>query len=436
MHCLIRGSLSASLLSAVFLSAGGARAQTPREDGKDLIEKARRMDEIAAQKVESEIRAAFRDADRAFAPDPSGAAERLRRALSMAQDDTALPQGRRDIFVRALQFRIRLAESVAKQAEERNAARVAGRNIRLEEDRRLSDQERITRSLDTIRTLRKEGRMAEAKRLAEDLARQHPDNQAVMAANRITGTADQVASIRSQLNDRDRRFAGAGHDVDRSAMPATTEVEFPRDWREKVQRRSKTIPLTDKEKAILKALDSTIVVNFKNQRFEDVIKFLSDHMGQPILLDREALREAQVEYDTPVSLETAAKGLAVRTVLRKVLSEFRLAYVIKDQTIEVTSALKAEKMMVTRTYFIGDILGNPSGLGGMLGLQLYGAAATQLQVMQQVNQIIDLIKSSLEPQTWEGNGGSGAISFHAPTMSLVVRQSAEVQGILAGSMAR
>jgi hypothetical protein len=61
-------------------------------------------------------------------------------------------------------------------------------------------------------------------------------------------------------------------------------------------------------------------------------------------------------------------------------------------------------------------------------------AVSQNLYMQQVNLIIDMIKDSVEPDSWRTGGGS--ISFSAATMSLVIRQSTEVHGILSSGVLR
>ena len=106
--------------------------------------------------------------------------------------------------------------------------------------------------------------------------------------------------------------------------------------------------------------------------------------------------------------------------------------------------------MVVRRYYVGDLLAGMGVLGtlsapqaalanaGIIpgGMQNFGGAAANaqsmaMQKMQGVKQLIDLIQSSVDPQTWQGNGGNGTITFHAPSMSLVIKQSAEVHALLA-----
>ena len=44
---------------------------------------------------------------------------------------------------------------------------------------------------------------------------------------------------------------------------------------------------------------------------------------------------------------------------------------------------------------------------------------------QGVQQMMDLIVNTVEPASWQVNGGWGTISFHEPSMSLIIRAPAE-----------
>jgi hypothetical protein len=422
-----------SVVAALFWT-GDTGAQTPKDEGRDYLEQARRMTEVAAQKLEAEVRAAGRDADRLSATDPGAAAQRLQTALNLVEAATALSQARHDYLVRTLRLRIRSLEIIAAREAEKAPSRQSLTTSKSREERRSTDQEYLSQALDRIYALRKEGRLDDARRLADDLGQRYPDNPVVQAMIRNTSTASFAAGARSQRIDSDRRLVGVSQGIQRSSTPPAGPIEFPEDWRERTKNRTGFVQLTPKEKAIVQALNSTMAVQFKGDRFEEVIKFLSDRIRQPILLDKVALSEAQVNYDSQVNFDSNGQKLSVRTILRKVLSDNSLTYVIRDQAIEVTSALNAQKMMVVRTYPIGDILG--AGFGSIFGLPWQGGpAGAQVQLNQQVQQIIDMIQSSVDPQSW-GNNGGGTITFHAPTMSLVIRQSAEVHSMLAGSMAR
>ena len=51
-----------------------------------------------------------------------------------------------------------------------------------------------------------------------------------------------------------------------------------------------------------------------------------------------------------------------------------------------------------------------------------------------VDALMKTIKGSIDPLTWKENGGPASITFHAPSMSLIVRASAEVHTALSSKM--
>ena len=107
-----------------------------------------------------------------------------------------------------------------------------------------------------------------------------------------------------------------------------------------------------------------------------------------------------------------AKGISVRTVLRKVLGDFNLAYIIKDQAIQVTSPLKARESMVVRAYPVADIV-NGGALRRHPGLH-FGPAVQQAQVLQNAAQLIDMIQSTVEPAELAGQRRQRHDHFYAP----------------------
>ena len=59
---------------------------------------------------------------------------------------------------------------------------------------------------------------------------------------------------------------------------------------------------------------------------------------------------------------------------------------------------------------------------------LPGGTATRAQ------QLIDLITNTIEPDSWEVNGGRGRIMFYAPLNVLVIRQTGEVHHQIGGTL--
>ena len=116
--------------------------------------------------------------------------------------------------------------------------------------------------------------------------------------------------------------------------------------------------------------------------------------------------EAGVKYDTPVTLKL--KAVTVRTVLKMVLRDLGLTYVIKDEMIQVTTPDKAKDMMIIKVYSIADLVRNR-----------FEAAM-----------LIDLIQTTIEPQSWRANGGTATLMYNPVTLSLVNKHTAAFHAAL------
>jgi hypothetical protein len=325
----------------VLALAGPVMAQAPRDRDSDLLDKARRAEAVAAQKVEAEVRDAVLDAQRLSATDRARAVARLKKAITFLEDDTVLSDSRRAALQRMLKDRIRVLEAGPAREDERPSKGARDDERRTAAEKKAADQAIISQQIDAIRELQRDGKFTEANRLAHELARKYPANPSVLALVRSTSSASQVADQRSTIRDKDRRVVGVYRDVDRSGMPPSGDIEFPKDWAEKTKRRLKSsTQLTAKEQAILTALNLPIAADFKESRFEDVKEYLETVMGQPIILDKSALDDVHVTYETPVTLRIRGK-VAARTVLRTILSNLGLYYVIKEEVIMITTAEKA-----------------------------------------------------------------------------------------------
>ncbi len=94
----------------------------------------------------------------------------------------------------------------------------------------------------------------------------------------------------------------------------------------------------------------------------------------------------------------------------------------------VTTPARAREYLVTKTYYLGDLVtpvGNP-----------FFPVGNPLEEAFNVQMLIDTIVTSIDPDSWDVRGGPGTIRYYAPTKSLIVRQSAEVHVSLKASLHR
>jgi hypothetical protein len=409
-------------------------AVPPAEGNKDLLDEARRRDQVAQQKAEADFRDALVEMSKLEYANPARAAERLKKMLTVLDEDTVLSPAKRDAWKRVLKDRIRVCETEADRAA-KEAAEGAAKDARRDErnavaDQKARDEDQLKRDLKGIREMQKAGDTEGANRLADDVARRHPDSPAATAGRQITSRADALAKYRALRDEKANGWArGMGWVDESSVLPKDPDFNFPspEKWKEITKARTKT-QATEKEKAILKALESPVTVSFEGSTLEAAIDYLQTLSGQTIILDKRTLDEVGINYDTPVNVRKMRR-VELRTALRKVLGEVGLTYIVEKETIHVLTPAEARKKMTVRTYYLGDLAAALDPNDAFFG-PIYNGAAMRTRVAT----LVQMITSTVEPDSWKVNNpeAEGTIVFDPVTLSLIVKQSAEIHYMLGG----
>ena len=203
-------------------------------------------------------------------------------------------------------------------------------------------------------------------------------------------------------------------------MPMIGEIEFPSPakWRNITRRRTKSVA-TEKEKAILKALDTPIKADFDGSTLEQVIDYLQTLMGVTIILDKKTLDEVGISYDTPINVKNR-HPVAFRSLLKQVLGEAGgLTYIVEEETIHVITQKEAKTKLTTRTYYLGDMAAAAD--------TSLGPVISKVMMVRNVATLIQTITDTVDPDSWKVNNpdAGGTIAFDPITMNLIVRQTAE-----------
>jgi hypothetical protein len=380
--CPSRRFASAFVVALILASVG--RAQD--------LDRARAQQEVAVQKVYEDVKSALAEARKIERTQPAEAMRLLQKWVKNVQDDSALSESQRSALTRQLRNAVRDMEETARANP--------------------------TRDADTTRSA--------VRRPQTDPARSSDASDAAKTARDLynAGKAQQGEAAKLKAA-KDAGYGAAVRGTDEAAVPTDKAVVFAPSYAYRAALRGKQ-HLTDKEKSLLKALSSTMSVDYAKKSFREVIDDLADKTGQAIILDQDSLKEAMVEYDDPVTFKS--NKVTFRTVLKKILADRGLTYVIKEGTIQAVTPQKARESLVARSYPVGD-------LATSLDMR-FPPLLRRVQMLQNVAQLIDLIQNSIEPSSWQINGGPGTISFYEPTMSLVIRQTAEMHYQLGGYLSR
>ncbi len=414
-----------TILTVVVLAATHSALRADEQ-----LDQVKKLNAIALQKLESEYRDVLKQAYEVGKKEPAKAAEILREFLPRIEASQILSETRRKQMLGALLSRIEDNDLAAKRGarqQTEDAERELRKNERFADQQRTeqdaSDQQRL---LARIRELKAQGRYKEAAELADQLARNHGTTPASSAAYRGATIAEQIAEAKKLRQERGNRYLGTLRDVDRAAMLPIGDIEFPdaRKWQELTKRRkAQENPLSEKEKALLRALNTPVTTSFKNQSFKETLEYLQKLTGQNIIITKETMELAQITYETEVS--ATVRGSTARTLLRKIAGELGLTFVIKDESIQLLTPLQARDLTTTRVYYLGDI-------AGLVDIRL-PPIFNQAIVAQTVANIVDMIQS-IEPSSWRINGGVGTIAVQPGTLSLIIKQSAEMHYVLSGAL--
>jgi hypothetical protein len=387
MSAAIRRLLPVALCVTTLLGFAGRTAAQSRDPLPEVRERLK----IERQRLDKEVREGRMQAYRLLRSDPEESVAILKRLVGMLRQDVAVSEETRELLLKTLQRDI---DNVRALASIRRTSEPAAAAARIEA-RRTPDP-----------------RVGSDQRSVHDTA-----------AGRIREMQARTGELHDLRDRRGDRLTGTMAQVDKSAVPAGSDYELPADWKEKSKRRSERIQLTETEKAILDALQKLLKVDYNAETLQSVIDDLSRQMGQNIVIDKRSLEEANVTYDTPITLRFN-KPVTARTALKRVLADVGLTYVIRNETIEVTTPARAREMMTTRTYYIGDLIGIAS--------PMLPAIVNEFQMIQAIGIIINQIQG-IDPESWQGRGGPGAIAFDPVRMALIIKQSAEVHYMLNGS---
>lgn len=412
-----------------WLLAGGLAAplaaQAPETKPDPPATQAKRLIAVAAQKIENDTRAALGDAAKLVKSDPAQAIARLKATVAALENDQSLADSRRATLTRVVKDRLRVAELAPPATDD---AKI-GETTRLSKAdvERLAEERNAVRSgLENVAKLRKDGKSADADRAFKKLVQAYPENLALQLIGAASTTANAVKADDKLRKENESSIVANLRDVDQSAVLGTQDMDFPADWHARTGKRRDLTAPSPEEIKVMRSLETAVDARYKASRFQDVIDHIATGINRTIIVDASALAEAGVNYDTPINF-SARDPIAARTALRAILANLNLAYVVRDGIIHVTLPGKARDLMTTRVYYLGDLI---TGLGPYGGAPTVGPALDQVQLAQNVAAIVEMITSSVDPQSWDKKGGQGNIGVNLPTLSLTVRQSQEVHALL------
>ena len=419
-------------IAVLGLFGTGLLAQPPRPN--DLIDQAKGRQQIIDQKAEADVLKALQEADRLAKSNPARAAQALRAAQGNIDLAVEISGDTRKTLTALLQGKIAAIEgkpdpnAVAAKLDPNGATAKANQKAAFEAFQ--TEIKEVGDGIDAVKRLQGANKYAEADQVVAALNKKYPNNPAVIGLVQKDSVGKLLADDRAFRTTQAERITVAMRSVDKSSLPAIGDVEFPADWKDKAGKRKPLheVELTAKEKKLIEALDKPITMSF-NRPLDECLQELSNEMNQSLFIDAKSLADLGIDLKKPVQLD--AKGISARTVLRQLLGAQGLTFVVKGEAIQVVDVVRARDMLVTRVYYLGDVV---QGVGPFGGALRWGTFLDYQQTMANVQVVMDAIQSGIDPLSWKDKGGPGTVTFHFPSMSLIVRASSEVHASLGSKL--
>jgi hypothetical protein len=172
-------------------------------------------------------------------------------------------------------------------------------------------------------------------------------------------------------------------------------------------------------------LDKNTELDVVEMPLKDVVQFISDKHGIPILLKMKELANASVSVDSPVT--KSFRGITLRSVLNLMLQDLELAYAVRDEVLQITTPEDAQTATEIRIYDCRDLLGMAAPavekgaaseaapgdvrVSGDFGRGRGGVPAPPIsEAERRAQRLMAIITTNVDPQTWQANDGTGSVS--------------------------
>jgi len=279
----------------------------------------------------------------------------------------------------------------------------------------LQANERIREELNIIKALDKAGESAKAKVRLKALMDKYPSNPTLLAYATVSSRQESVKDQNKANADRSKSGSAAMNGVESSAsagnLPDTGLSYDKEHWKKITDPKtgrpsagSVTNNLTKKEKDYLRILDqaSSSDFNLNETSFDQVIKMLEKELGFTLIISKATMEEVRITYESKLTYQIP-KNVSKRTLLKSVLAEMGLTYILKGELVQIVSFIQAKSEMRI----------------GILDI------STMVRGGNNINDMVKMIKSIVEPDSWDTSGGGGTITVQPPG-TLIIKNSAEV----------
>jgi general secretion pathway protein D len=211
-----------------------------------------------------------------------------------------------------------------------------------------------------------EQRYEEALRVARRAKEIAPDEPAVQVMLTLSQLAFNVHRSHDIRGLKQEGWLNAMMDAERgSIVPdfsrSTMIYPDPVSWRDLTQRRQTSNQALQQqrpetERRIVRQLDVPVSLNVNQPlTLEQALHMLCRQVDLDVYIDRAALQEADIQTGIMVTMPSA-NGIRMRSVLNTILDQHGLAWVVKNEMLNITTKRRSQGEKYPRMHYVGDIV--------------------------------------------------------------------------------
>jgi hypothetical protein len=180
------------------------------------------------------------------------------------------------------------------------------------------------------------------------------------------------------------------------------------------------VGIANDEDQLEKRLTERGSVDFVETPLREAADRLSRQFQVPIVLAYKKLEDVGVSSDTRITKQL--NGIPLESILRLILAELDLGFTVRNNVILISTPEDLESHLNTRVYPVLDLVREPR----------VSAKDAPLNAGDDYTELIDLLQTTIKPDSWEDVGGPGAICQLSNAGALVVTQTREVHPQIEG----
>ncbi|MDR2756905.1 MAG: hypothetical protein LBC20_14495 [Planctomycetaceae bacterium] len=345
------------------------QVQPPVASNTPIVDQVIRDRQMMISQISSGIMQQISDAQRITREqrNPNAGLEILQQAKTRVEQ-SSLDQATKETFIRqidrAIEDTVKFMERYQTQLEQDKRNQAVWEERRREAENLKSKEERLKTLIDECNKLINEQYYEEAVMVAKkarEFAPDEPVTHMLLTTTQLAFNAYRSIAIR---DEKAESFNEAMLGVDSSSIVPNfgqSPLHFSKNWPDIINRRRGSGDLLrsrrpESENEILKKLEMPVTLNFdRPMPLVEVLKFLSGQTGVDIIVDWAALRDVDITSDQMITIQLM-KEIKLRSVLNVILEPYHLAYVVKNEMLNITSAAKAKGELYVKTYYVGDLI--------------------------------------------------------------------------------